>query len=50
MAEQHAVSEGGHPDMDYAEHEGTYRLFVTLLKYSTIGIIVLLIILAVLTL
>lgn len=30
----------GHPDMDYAEHEATYRLFLTLAKY-VIGIVVL---------
>jgi Bacterial aa3 type cytochrome c oxidase subunit IV len=50
MAEHHAVSADGHPDMDYAEHEGTYRLFLTLLKYSAIGVVLILIILAFLTL
>jgi hypothetical protein len=50
MAEQHAVSAGGHPDMDYPEHEKTYHLFIGLLKYCTIGVIAILIILALLTL
>ena len=30
----------GHPDMDYAEHEATYSLFMTLIKYA-LGIIIL---------
>jgi Bacterial aa3 type cytochrome c oxidase subunit IV len=50
MAEQHAVSAEGHPDMDYAEHEHTYRLFVSLLKYSLAGVVIILIVLALLTL
>lgn len=50
MAEQHAVSADGHPDMDYAEHESTYRLFVGLLKYSIVGIVIILILLAIFTL
>ena len=31
MAEHHAAAAAaeGHPDMDYAEHEKTYRLFLT---------------------
>lgn len=48
MADNHA--EGGHPDMDYAEHERTYALFLNLTKYGAIGCIVLVIIMAVLTL
>ena len=28
---------GGHPDMDYAEHEATYALFLRLLKYITVA-------------
>ena len=31
MAE--TMDTGGHPDMDYAEHEATYSLFLKLLKY-----------------
>jgi hypothetical protein len=50
MAEQHALSAGGHPDMDYAEHEKTYRLFLGLVKYCSIGTIIILIVLAYLTL
>ena len=26
----------GHPDMDYAEHERTYRLFTNLCKWGTV--------------
>jgi hypothetical protein len=48
MADNHA--EGGHPDMDYAEHERTYALFLTLTKYGAIACIALVVILAVLTL
>jgi hypothetical protein len=50
MAEHHAVSAEGHPDMDYAEHESTYRLFIGMLKYSVVGIVAILIVLALLTL
>lgn len=48
MADKHA--EGGHPDMDYAEHERTYALFLNLTKYGTIVCIALMILLAVTTL
>jgi hypothetical protein len=37
----------GHPDMDYAEHERTYQLFLRLLKFSAIGVITILILLAI---
>jgi hypothetical protein len=50
MAEQHAVSAEGHSDMDYAEHEKTYRMFIGLTKWGAAGVIVILIILAFLTL
>jgi hypothetical protein len=50
MAEQNAVPVDGHPDMDYAEHEKTYKLFLGLVKYCTIGAILILTILALLTL
>lgn len=33
----------GHPDMDYAEHEGTYTLFLTLMKWIA-GVVVLILI------
>jgi Bacterial aa3 type cytochrome c oxidase subunit IV len=49
MAEQQGLA-AGHPDMDYAEHEKTYRLFTTLLKWSAIAIVIAIIILAYLTL
>jgi hypothetical protein len=45
MAENHALSDG-HPAMDYAEHEKTYRLFVNLLKYAAISVVAILILLA----
>jgi hypothetical protein len=50
MAEHHAVSSDGHPDMDYAEHERTYRLFLGLLKYGSVGVVACLVLLALLTL
>lgn len=28
----------GHPDMDYAEHTGTYKTFCSLVLWSTIAI------------
>jgi len=36
----------GHPDMDYAEHEGTYLLFITLIKYGLAFVILILVFLA----
>ena len=36
----------GHPDMDYAEHEATYGLFLTLLKYVGTLVVLILIFLA----
>ena len=41
---------GGHPDMDYAAHFATYHLFTTLLKWGAIGVVLILILLAFLTL
>ena len=46
MAETHAIT-GGHPEMDYAEHERTFALFVKLVKYAVIGVACLLILMAV---
>lgn len=40
MADNHST-EGGHPAMDYAEHEKTYKLFITISKW-TIGLTVIL--------
>ena len=31
---------------DYAEHEGTYKLFVALVKWGTLSVVVLLILMA----
>ena len=49
MAEQQVLATG-HADMDYAEHERTYRHFLMLMKWGAIHCIVILIILAFLTL
>lgn len=45
MSEDH-IRPAGHPDMDYAEHERTYNLFLRLVKYSIIGVVVVLVLLA----
>jgi hypothetical protein len=37
----------GHPDMDYAEHERTYQIFLRLVKYTIIGVVTILILLAI---
>lgn len=51
MADHHAAAAAqGHPDMDYAEHERTYRQFLQFVKYGTVGVIAIVILLAVLTL
>lgn len=36
----------GHHGMDYAEHEATYALFLTLLKYLFGGVVVVILFLA----
>jgi hypothetical protein len=36
----------GHPDMDYGEHERTYRFFIKLIKYGSIVVTLLLIFMA----
>ena len=46
MADNHGA-QGGHPAMDYAEHEATYKLFLTLSKWTVIGVVALLIFMAV---
>ncbi len=43
MADSHASPAGGHPDMDYAEHERTYVRFTNLAKWGTIVCVVILI-------
>lgn len=40
------VTPAGHPDMDYAEHDKTYDLFIFLTKWTIIGCTVLLILMA----
>lgn len=50
MAQHQAATAGGHPDMDYAQHEHTYRMFTRFVKYGTAGVILCVILLAVLTL
>lgn len=50
MAEHKVAMAGGHPDMDYAEHEKTYKFFTNLVKYGTASVILLVIILAFATL
>jgi len=37
----------GHPAMDYAEHERTYKLFVKLTVYLIISVVVLMALLAI---
>ena len=37
----------GHPAMDYAEHEKTYKLFLKLTVYTILGVVVLMALLAV---
>jgi len=45
MAEHHST--GGHPAMDYAEHEKTYDLFIGLTKWGTILTVLLLVLMAI---
>ena len=45
MIDESAVS-AGHPDMDYAEHDKTYHLFLWLLKNVAIVVVVILLFLA----
>lgn len=47
MDEVHAAA-GDHPDMDYAEHDRTYHLFLNLIKFGGIGVILVVVLLAVL--
>ena len=49
MAHDQAPS-SGHPDMDYAEHEKTYAMFLGLAKWGTIGAVAVVILLGFLTL
>ncbi len=45
MADNTPVS-AGHPDMDYAEHEATYALFLKLLKVVAAGVVCVILFLA----
>ena len=47
MADHHAL---GHPDMDYAEHERTFRLFAGMMKWGTVFCVILMIFMAVILL
>ena len=44
------VSSGGHPDMDYAENEKTYEMFIALFKWGTVFSVACVVLLGVLTL
>ena len=46
MSNHHDHS-AGHPDMDYAEHDKTYHMFINLAKYGTIFCVLLLVFMAV---
>lgn len=37
----------GHPAMDYAEHQKTYKLFLKLTLYTIVGVVMLMALLAV---
>lgn len=41
------TAHGGHPAMDYAEHERTYRGFVTFTKWGTITVIAIVVLMAI---
>jgi hypothetical protein len=45
-----AEEAGGHPDMDYAAHQATYQMFIGLIKWGSIGVILIVLLLAFLTL
>ena len=45
-----AADQNVHPDMDYAEHLRTYRHFLKLALYSTLGVAAILVLLAIITL
>lgn len=49
MAGEQVVPDG-HPDMDYPEHEKTYSLFLWLLKWGTIAVAAMVVLLALITL
>jgi Bacterial aa3 type cytochrome c oxidase subunit IV len=45
MADHHTADSAS--DMDYAQHDATYKMFVGMTKWGTIGIAVLLILMAI---
>lgn len=47
MAEYDAAEIGSASDPDYADHVRTFDSFVSLAKYSTIGLVILLILMAI---
>ncbi|MFN3891683.1 MAG: aa3-type cytochrome c oxidase subunit IV [Beijerinckiaceae bacterium] len=47
MADHGTHSAAGHPAMDYAEHEKTYKMFLTLAKWTTIGTVAILVLMAI---
>jgi hypothetical protein len=47
MADHQTSPAGGHPAMDYAEHERTYAMFTTLTKWGTITICGILVLMAI---
>lgn len=44
---KHAVPAGGHPDMDYPEHERTYAAFISFSKWAIVAIVVVLVLMAI---
>jgi hypothetical protein len=42
----HNTAHGGHPAMDYAEHERTYHSFVTFTKWGSIVVVGILVFMA----
>ena len=44
---QTPTAETGHPDMDYAEHESTYSMFLVMVKWGIILNVALLIFMAI---
>ncbi len=44
------AADAGHPDMDYPEHDRTFAMFITLIKWGSIVSIAVLVVLAWMTL
>lgn len=47
MADHGHNNASGHPDMDYAEHEKTYKMFLVMAKWTTIVSVAILVLMAV---